>query len=97
MAGSRTRGILVQMNVLVAGASKHGATREIAEAIGRELEARGLAVEVSAVDDVRDLTDFDACVLGSAVYVGHRNWDAIAMWAGEIAAALSNPTDSDNE
>ena len=52
---------------------------------------------MSAVDDVRDLTDFDACVLGSAVYVGHRNWDAIATWAGEIAAALSNPTDSDNE
>jgi menaquinone-dependent protoporphyrinogen oxidase len=57
-------------NVLVAVASRHGATREIAEAIGRELTAAGVAADVRAVEDVEDLEGYTAIVLGSAVYVG---------------------------
>lgn len=58
------------MKVLVAAASKHGATYEVAEAIGRGLRERSLDVDVRDVDDVRGLSGVDACVLGSAVYVG---------------------------
>jgi len=58
------------MKVLVAAASKHGATHEIAAAIGQGLWTRGLDVDARNVDDVRDLSGVDACVLGSAVYVG---------------------------
>lgn len=57
-------------NVLVAVASRHGATREIAEAIGRKLTAAGVAADVRAVEDVEDLEGYTAIVLGSAVYVG---------------------------
>ena len=58
------------MRVLVAASSRHGATGEIADEVGRTLEERGLDVQVASLDDVRDLSGFDAFVLGSAVYVG---------------------------
>jgi menaquinone-dependent protoporphyrinogen oxidase len=59
------------MTVLVAAASKHGATREIAEAIARVLADHGVPAELQDVSEVDDLTRFDGVVLGSAVYMGH--------------------------
>lgn len=58
------------MNVLVAYASKYGATREIAEKIGAALQQPGLQVDVLPVAKVRDLAAYQAVILGSAVYVG---------------------------
>ncbi len=58
------------MTVLVAVASKHGATWEIAEAIGRTLGERGVDAEVKRAEDVDGLESYDAVILGSAVYVG---------------------------
>jgi menaquinone-dependent protoporphyrinogen oxidase len=58
------------MTVLVAVASRHGATREIAEAIGRGLSARGVGAEVRSVDEVDGVAAYEAVVLGSAVYAG---------------------------
>src|SRR3954466_15218879 len=55
--------------VLVASASKHGSTEEIAEAIGDVLRAHGLEVEVKRMEDVDTLFPYDAYVLGSAVYL----------------------------
>jgi menaquinone-dependent protoporphyrinogen oxidase len=60
------------MTVLVAAASKHGGTEEIAARIGADLAEHGLDVEVKKLEDVRDLTGYDACVLGSGIYFG--NW-----------------------
>ena len=59
------------MRVLVSGASKYGSTAEVAEAIGTELRARGIEAEVLEPTQVASLEDFDAAVLGSAVYIGH--------------------------
>jgi menaquinone-dependent protoporphyrinogen oxidase len=59
------------MTVLVTSASKHGATREIAEAIARELARHDVSTEVCDVSDVDNLDRFDGVVLGSAVYMGH--------------------------
>jgi menaquinone-dependent protoporphyrinogen oxidase len=58
------------MNVLVAAASKHGATREIAEAIARSLLTAGVAADVCPIGDADDPGRYDAFVLGSAVYLG---------------------------
>ncbi len=58
------------MTVLVAYASKHGATEEIARSIGEVLEAQGLDTEVRRMEDVDTVMPYDAFVLGSAIYVG---------------------------
>jgi len=58
------------MKVLVTSASRHEATAEIGAAIASALSGRGLAVDARAVDDVASLDDYDAVVLGSAVYAG---------------------------
>jgi menaquinone-dependent protoporphyrinogen oxidase len=56
--------------VLVAYASKYGATEGIAEKIGEILREEGLEVDVLQAKQVGDLTQYDAFVIGSAVYIG---------------------------
>ncbi|MGD2101629.1 MAG: flavodoxin domain-containing protein [Acidimicrobiia bacterium] len=57
--------------VLVSAASKHGATREIAETIAEVLRDRGFTADVSDPSSQPDVGAYDAFVLGSAVYAGH--------------------------
>lgn len=56
--------------ILVAYASKYGATMEIAEKIGEVLCQAGLPAEVKPVDSVRDVDGYQAVILGSALYIG---------------------------
>jgi len=56
--------------VLVAYASRTGSTVGVAEAIGKELARSGAAVDVSPVDQVKELKSYQAVVLGSAVRYG---------------------------
>ena len=57
--------------ILVAYASKHNATAEIASAIGETLrQASDIAIDVDSVEMVKDLAAYDVVVLGSAVYGG---------------------------
>jgi menaquinone-dependent protoporphyrinogen oxidase len=58
------------VTVLVAAASKHGATAEIAARIGADLARRGFEVEVRSIQDVDDIGRYEAVVLGSAIYLG---------------------------
>ena len=58
------------MRALVAASSRHGATGAIAEEIGRTLAGHGLDVQVTPLDDVSDVSGFDAFVVGSAIYAG---------------------------
>ena len=59
------------MHVLVAYASRHGATRGIAERIAETLLAAGLDTEVRPASTVKDLRGYDAFVIGSATYMFH--------------------------
>jgi menaquinone-dependent protoporphyrinogen oxidase len=59
------------MRVLVTAATKHGATQEIAQAIGDALRDQGLDPTVIEPERVDRVDDYDAAVLGSAVYAGH--------------------------
>jgi menaquinone-dependent protoporphyrinogen oxidase len=63
-------------DVLVAFASRHGATGELAQTIGTELSHAGLSVDVRPMDEVDSLVPYSACVLGSAVYMG--SWMPVA-------------------
>jgi len=65
--------------VLVAHASKHGATAEIAVEIAEVLRAKGIEVDVVRAARVRSLEPYRAVVLGSAVYVRAWRPDAIRL------------------
>ena len=54
--------------VLVVYASKHGSTREIAEAVAAELREAGCTVDCREAHDAARPDGYDAVVLGSATY-----------------------------
>jgi menaquinone-dependent protoporphyrinogen oxidase len=58
------------MRVLVTYATRHGATRGIAERIALTLERPGLTVDLRSVDEATDVATYDAFVIGSAAYMG---------------------------
>ncbi|MGD0476871.1 MAG: flavodoxin domain-containing protein [Nitrososphaerales archaeon] len=59
------------MKVLVAYASKTGSTKGIAEFIGEKLREHGIQNDVQEVGSVGNAGDYDAFVIGSAVYMFH--------------------------
>lgn len=63
--------------VLVAYASRYGATAEISERIAEILGAAGVDVDLQPVGQVKDLNDYLAVILGSAVYFGGWRKDAV--------------------
>jgi menaquinone-dependent protoporphyrinogen oxidase len=57
--------------ILVTYASKHNSTAEIAKTIGEVLQqANASQVDLVPVENVEDITSYDAVILGSAVYAG---------------------------
>jgi menaquinone-dependent protoporphyrinogen oxidase len=58
------------MKILVAVASRHGSTDEIADALALELGTAGHDVDVQTIEDSRTVEGYDAAVIGSAVYMG---------------------------
>jgi len=63
--------------VLVAYATKHGSTREVAEAVSKTLRAEGVQVDLRPARGVRGpIGDRDLVVLGAPVYSGRWHRDA---------------------
>jgi menaquinone-dependent protoporphyrinogen oxidase len=60
----------VKNRVLVCYATKYGSTEEIAREIGAVLQGEGLATDVIPVDQVTDLTQYRAVIIGSPIYMG---------------------------
>ena len=56
--------------VLVTFASSHGATAEIAQVIGTVLRDNQLVVDVRRLEDLKELSSYEAIILGSAIYTG---------------------------
>jgi menaquinone-dependent protoporphyrinogen oxidase len=57
-------------SILVAYATKHGSTHEVAEAVAARLREHDLDVQVRPAAEVDDVSHFDGVVLGSAIYTG---------------------------
>jgi len=74
-------------NCLVAYATRHGATAEIAEALAEALRRAEHGTDVRPADYVETLDGYDAIIVGSAVYYGH--WlDPASDLAERFAAQL---------
>jgi menaquinone-dependent protoporphyrinogen oxidase len=67
------------MRVLVAYASRHGATQGIAERIADTLNAVGIDAKAQPVAAVKSVAGYDAFVIGSAAYMFHWLKDAVTM------------------
>jgi len=70
----------MEFRVLVAYATKYGATAGIAEKIGLVMREAGLQAFMLPVEKASDLTHYQAVVLGSAIYMG--------QWRKEAATFL---------
>jgi menaquinone-dependent protoporphyrinogen oxidase len=77
------------MKVLVAYATKYGATKGIAEFIGEKLQEHGVDADVKEVRAVRDIGNYDAFVIGSSVYMFHWNKEA-RQFVSKNSATLAN-------
>jgi menaquinone-dependent protoporphyrinogen oxidase len=76
------------MTVLVAYASKHGSTEGIALRIAEKLRKLGKEAEAHPVEAVKDLSGYDAFVIGSAIYYGSWLQEAV-NWVRHNEAILS--------
>jgi menaquinone-dependent protoporphyrinogen oxidase len=79
------------MRVLVAYASRHGATQGIAERIARTLQAAGVDAEARPAASVKGLSGYDAVVIGSAAYMFHWLRDAVKLVRRNRAALAEKP------
>jgi menaquinone-dependent protoporphyrinogen oxidase len=82
---------VIKMSILVAYASKHGATRGIAECIAGALAAAGQQAEARPVAAPGDLSGYGAFVIGSAVYMGHWQKEATEFVRRNHAVLAGRP------
>ena len=73
------------MKALVTVSSKHGATKEIGDAIADALRSAGIEVVAIAPEHVDLLAGYDVVVVGSALYMGR--------WMGPARALVSTRAD----
>ena len=74
------------MKMLVAVSSKHGSTREIAEAIGTTIREAGIEVEVVDAGQVESVDPYDVVIVGSALHMGR--------WMGPARDLVNRSTDA---
>jgi menaquinone-dependent protoporphyrinogen oxidase len=79
------------MTVLVAYASKHGSTQEIAEFIAETLRGLGKEADCVPVAEAPDPRRYEGVILGSAVYVGSWLPDATAFARGNAEDLAERP------
>ena len=79
------------MTVLVTYASKYGATKGIAERIADKLRQMGKAVDVAPTNAVGDISNYEAFVIGSAVYSGSWLPEAAEFVRGHTATLAVRP------
>lgn len=77
--------------VLVAYATKHGGTREIAERVGAVLADAGMDTDVREAGEAGSVEDYRAVVLGIAVYVGKWHAEGVAFLEANEAPLVSRP------
>ncbi len=80
------------MKVLVAYASRHGATRGIAERVAQTLERDGLEVTLERVDRAREVEGYDAFVIGASAYFFHWAKEATGFVRRHGSLLSTHPT-----
>lgn len=77
--------------ILVAYATKMGATKEIAEAVAKRIRSAAHQVTVLDVADVESVEQYKAVVLGSALYAARWRPEAVRFLKRNAAALARKP------
>jgi menaquinone-dependent protoporphyrinogen oxidase len=77
--------------ILVAYGTKHGSTGEVADAVAQTLVHFGLAVETLPAARVDDVSQYEAVVVGGALYAGRWHPDALRLLKRYKATLASIP------
>lgn len=80
------------MKVLIVCASRHGATRGLADRMADVLRAEGFECTVADPQEAPDPARFDAVIAGSAVYLGRWLKPAVAWVRRHQATLAARPT-----
>ena len=80
------------MNVLIAYGSKHGGTAGIAGSVAEQLRADGMTVDVKPAAEAGNPEDYDAVIVGGALYRNRWHHDASMFVRRHKAALRSRPT-----
>ena len=78
----------MQPTVLIAFATKHGSTRDVATEVAGRLSAHGIVTYTCPAADVHSLEGYDGVVVGSAIYTGRLHAEArdfLHRFRGELA------------
>ena len=78
----------MQPTVLIAFATKHGSTRDVATEVAGRLSAHGIVTYTCPAVDVHSLEGYDGVVVGSAIYTGRLHAEArdfLHRFRGELA------------
>jgi menaquinone-dependent protoporphyrinogen oxidase len=78
-------------SVLVAYATKHGSTREVAQALAETLRDNGLQVDTRPAAEVDDVASYEGIVLGGSLYVGRWHPDALRFLERHLHALATLP------
>jgi menaquinone-dependent protoporphyrinogen oxidase len=81
----------MNVRVLVVYASRHGATREIAERIAARLGQGGVEATLESTEQAGDVAGYDAFVIGSAAYAFHWLKEATAFVRRNRSLLASRP------
>jgi menaquinone-dependent protoporphyrinogen oxidase len=73
-------------SVLIAYATKHGSTAEVAQFMGEVLRERDFSVTIAAAETVESVAAYDAVLVGSPIYGG--------MWLTETSQFLERFADA---
>ncbi len=72
--------------ILVGHATRYGSTQEVAEAIATTLREHGLEVDIRALREVRNLSEYNAVVVGAPLFMFHWHDDALRFLSHHRAA-----------
>jgi menaquinone-dependent protoporphyrinogen oxidase len=87
-----SEGANTMRKILVAYASKAGSTSKVARAIGETLSAQGASVEVLQIKHVKDVSTYQAVIIGSAIRIGQWLPEAVNFVKAHQAELRQRPT-----
>ena len=76
----------MSVSALITYATKYGSTKEIAEKIAEIITQAGIQADILPIKQVKNLTEYQAVIMGSAVYIGGWRKEAVKFVNGNQSA-----------